>query len=416
MRLLLLLLSLSFSINAQECGTPEYMDKLKIAEPDFKHKYNMMESELQNYIQGIKLRGEFNSNDILEIPCVVHVVHDTSYPEVNICDEQIYEQMDILNRDFRKLNTDIDSIPYFFQHLTADMKMEFCLKEITRTETDRHSFSYWDDAVKSDYMGGKSPWDTKQYLNIWICNLSWDLLGYAQFPGLGPDSTDGVVIDYTTVAEDRDEWDLDSIYSGRVLQHEVGHWLNLRHIWGDHGCDGTDHVDDTPNQGSLYRDCHQDTISCDSRDLVMNYMDYVQCSCMRCFTKGQKMRAWGSMALFRRDILDNTCDENPNNTRKIDKNLDVKIYPTFTARFINIKISNLGCEEVEIIIFNHIGRIVKTAKTTKSIDRINLSGLNNGVYHVLIRYKNKRYIQQITLNKFSIYGGERKYNQNYEKH
>ena len=147
---------------------------------------------------------------------------------------------------------------------------------ITRTKTDRTSFGD-DDTVKSSTSGGIEPWPTDQYLNLWVCNLGGGLLGYAQFPG-GPPETDGVVILYTAFGSKgaaKTPFNL-----GRTATHEVGHWLNLRHIWGDtEDCSGTDFVDDTPNQQHPnYGKPGFPHISCSNGpngDMFMNYMDYV---------------------------------------------------------------------------------------------------------------------------------------------
>ena len=380
----LLFFTTILSINGQDsiCGTKNYMQQIAINDPTYQQKLVSMEIELQNYI----LNNTINTT-IIEIPCVVHVLYNNLYDSLqNITDTQIHEQISLLNRDFRKLNGDKDSIPGVFQNRVADMQMEFCLKGITRTETNY--FGYYGNYVKSDYTGGKSPWDTKYYLNIWICNLAGGLLGYAQFPNLGPDSTDGVVVDFETIGEDTSRWNLPyNNYSGRVLQHEVGHWINLRHIWGDH-------VDDTPNQQYLYRDCFTDTISCGTRDLVMNYMDYVPCWCMRCFTTGQKLRGWGSLALYRTDIFNNTCNTPITKTSQI-KNTELKIYPTQFIDIINI--DNLP-ENSKLLIYNNFGEKLYGEQTYKTNIKLNLSEMSSGIYYVIIYNKNSFIIKKILKN------------------
>ena len=163
---------------------------------------------------------------------------------------------------------------------------------MTRTQTSHDSFGS-DDEVKFDSSGGSDAWPRDEYLNIWVCQLSGGLLGYAQFPG-GPAETDGVVITHTgfgttgTAAAPFDQ--------GRTATHEIGHWLNLRHIWGDDGtgCSGSDFVDDTPNQGGGNTGKPTfPTISCNNGpngDMFMNYMDYVDDDAMVMFTEGQITR------------------------------------------------------------------------------------------------------------------------------
>jgi len=241
---------------------------------------------------------------IVTIPVVVHVVYST--PEQNISDAQINSQLVVLNDDYRKRNADIGLIPAPFQPLAADLHIEFKLAcrdpkgdktdGITRTKTNVASFGA-DDRVKSNATGGIDAWPTDKYLNIWVCQLdSGGLLGYAQFPG-GPPTTDGVVITHTgfgtlgTAAAPFDK--------GRTGTHEIGHWLDLYHIWGDDSslpdpCSGSDNVADTPNQKTMNFGCPTfPHISCDNGpngDMFMNYMDYTDDACMYMFTNGQGVR------------------------------------------------------------------------------------------------------------------------------
>ena len=234
------------------------------------------------------------------IPVVVHVVYKTAAQ--NVSQAQIDSQIDILNKDFRKKNADISQVPAPFSPLAGDARIEFVLASedpdgnptdgVTRTQTNESSFNSNDD-IKFDARGGKDAWPADEYLNIWVGKLSGGLLGYAQFPG-GPAATDGVVCTHTgfgdtgTAAAPFDK--------GRTATHEIGHWLNLRHIWGDdgNGCSGTDFVADTPNQGgSNVGKPTFPSISCGNGpngDMFMNYMDYVDDDTMVMFTEGQITR------------------------------------------------------------------------------------------------------------------------------
>ena len=234
------------------------------------------------------------------IPVVVHVVYRTTAE--NISQEQINSQIEVLNSDFRRKNTDISTVPAVFESFTADTRIEFELAKtdpqgnatdgITRTQTTVNGFGD-DDAVKSATSGGADAWPSDQYLNLWVCRLAGGLLGYAQFPG-GPAATDGVVITYTAFGTTGTA--TAPFNGGRTAVHEIGHWLNLRHIWGDDagGCSGSDFVDDTPNQGGPnYGTPAFPTISCSNGpngDMFMNYMDYVDDTSMVMFTNGQVTR------------------------------------------------------------------------------------------------------------------------------
>ena len=238
---------------------------------------------------------------VYTIPVVVHVVYKSTTQ--NISDAQIQSQIDVLNNDFRLLNPDHTGTPALFAGLKSDAEINFCLAKqdpsgatstgITRTSTATTSFST-NDAVKKTSTGGKDPWNTAKYLNIWVCSLSGGVLGYAQFPG-GPSATDGVVITYTGFGTTGTA--TAPFNKGRTATHEVGHWLNLIHIWGDDGtgCSGTDNVADTPNQADENYGCPAyPTASCsNTSDMYMNYMDYTDDACMFMFSAGQvsRMRA-----------------------------------------------------------------------------------------------------------------------------
>ncbi|MBD8499198.1 zinc metalloprotease [Paenibacillus arenosi] len=256
------------------------------------------------YLQNVML-ARVEQRDVISIPVVVHVLWNK--PEQNISDEQIASQMIVLNQDFRKQNPDISQVPPVWEDTAEDADIEFHLATvdpeglpttgITRTHTSKEQFSAFEDDVKTSATGGIDAWPSDQYLNIWVCALSYGLLGYAQFPG-GPAHTDGVVVTYKafgTTGTAEAPFNL-----GRTLTHEVGHWLDLRHIWGDDGmepgteCTGTDHVDDTPNQdGPNFGTPSFPQISCNNGpdgDMFMNFMDYVNDSAMVMFTDEQVER------------------------------------------------------------------------------------------------------------------------------
>ncbi|WP_205711262.1 M43 family zinc metalloprotease [Janthinobacterium lividum] len=237
---------------------------------------------------------------VTHIPVVVHVVWNTAAQ--NISDAQIASQIDVLNRDFRRVNPDVNSTPAPFLPLTADARVEFALATtdphgaatsgIERRQTTVASFGA-DDAVKSQATGGMDAWPADSYLNIWVCQLGGGLLGYAQFPG-GPAATDGVVILQSAFGTTGTA--APPFHLGRTATHEIGHWLNLNHIWGDDGtgCSGTDNVADTPNQGGPNTGQPSfPQVSCNNGpngDMFMNYMDYVDDPAMFMFTAGQVAR------------------------------------------------------------------------------------------------------------------------------
>ncbi len=285
--LLGLMLGGSVMAHAQSrtCGSMAYLQHQIEQDPGRRSALEAIENHTN-----LVLASEAVPTGTITIPVVVHVVYNTSAE--NISAAQIQSQIDVLNQDFRRTNPDADGT----WPQAADSEIEFCLASvdpngnptsgITRTSTSLSAFGT-NDAVKSSASGGKDAWPSSQYLNMWVCDISGGILGYAQFPG-GPASTDGVVIDYQyfgTIGTATAPFDL-----GRTTTHEVGHWLNLRHIWGDGGCSVDDGVSDTPVSDGPNYGCAPGTVSCGTTDMVQNYMDYSDDGCMNLFTAGQKAR------------------------------------------------------------------------------------------------------------------------------
>ena len=218
---------------------------------------------------------------VVNIPVVVNVIYSNS--QENISDAQINSQIAILNEDFRAANSDASKAPSEFAGLVADSEITFSLAGVNRYSNSRTEWGTRDE-MKYAYP----PTSPSNTLNIWVCNIGGGILGYAQFPG-GPAATDGVVISpqyfgntgYVAAPYD----------GGRTATHEVGHYLNLRHIWGDGRCNQDDFVADTPTSDAPNYGCPSyPTVNCRSTDMTMNYMDYVYDECMYMFSEGQKSR------------------------------------------------------------------------------------------------------------------------------
>lgn len=286
--LLLTTISAGFAQNQRSCGAMEYLYLQQQQDPGLQGRMQQIEDFTQEYVQRA---GHQRNNGVVTIPVVVHVVYRTSAE--NISDAQVLSQIQVLNEDFRRTNGDATN----FWPQAADVNIEFCMATvdpngnptngITRTSTKKRSFSYTNDGVKFAGAGGKDAWPADQYLNIWVCNLGSGLLGYAQFPG-GNAATDGVVCGYQyfgTIGTATPPFNL-----GRTATHEVGHWLNLRHIWGDGACGADDFVNDTPESDAPNYGCATGHVSCGTRDMVENYMDYSDDGCMNLFTAGQGTR------------------------------------------------------------------------------------------------------------------------------
>jgi hypothetical protein len=243
------------------------------------------------------------ARELVTLPVVVHVVYRTDAE--NVSDEQVASQIDALNRDFRAANEDRSEVPGVWTSLVGDAMIDFTLQDTTRTKTDVESFGA-DDTVKSPDTGGIAPIDG--VLNLWCCSLGQGLLGYAQFPG-GPPETDGVVILNTAFGTTGSV--VEPFHLGRTAVHEVGHWLGLRHIWGDiNDCTGDDFVADTPkakqaNTGKP-RFPHITCNNGPNGDMFMNYMDYVDDDAMFMFSVGQIARMNATLAGPRETLVTRT--------------------------------------------------------------------------------------------------------------
>jgi len=289
------------------CGSQLDLMEMQRTDPRRYQQFMDYEDLLQNQL----LNSKSIPTGVMTIPVVVHVVYNTSAQ--NISDARINEQIQVLNEDFRRLNADRVNTPSAFASVAGDAQIEFKLAKtdpngnvttgITRTSTTVTGFSQPLNNVKTTSTGGHDPWDTQRYLNIWVCNLTSpsNLMGYSTFPVdfVTSPNLDGVVINFIYFGKTGTS---SPGNKGRTATHEVGHWLDLRHIWGDNPACTTaadDGVSDTPLQSTANTGCPtfpKLTDACTKTTpgvMFMNYMDCTDDGCMNLFTKGQiaRMRA-----------------------------------------------------------------------------------------------------------------------------
>lgn len=302
---------------AQEpCATPHYLAQLEATYPGF-------EAATQQVYNRVRNQGQARNLTLVTIPVVVHLVYQNE--DQNLSDDLVTEVLAVLNEDYRRLNADAVQVRETFLPVVDDPFIQFELAGIERVETTA-TFELdllgggLPDNVKSTVTGGSDAWDTEHHLNIWVCNIEGGaLLGYAYPPadlthwpeGASAPSPelDGVVIHYevfrrtgtftTTGLLGTDEITIP--VRGRTITHEVGHYLGLRHVWGDGllsifgipDCTVDDGVEDTPNQGlSSQFTCDETNNSCnegaeDLPDMWENFMDYSREDCQNSFTFGQ---------------------------------------------------------------------------------------------------------------------------------
>ena len=199
--LAILLVSSLFSYSQDRCATDMYSDLLEKKYPEYAIERQKVNYQTKKWMKNNPI---ISGKSIITIPVVIHVVWNTN--NENISDAQIFSQMDVLNADFRRTNSDATNTPSIWQSIAADSEIDFCLATtdpngaattgITRTETSQTSFSINGSDMKSSSSGGIDPWDQDDYLNIWVCDLSGGILGYATPPSNFNNPEDGVVIGY----------------------------------------------------------------------------------------------------------------------------------------------------------------------------------------------------------------------------
>jgi len=273
------------ALTERTCASDEVLQKQMAADPLRRTRLEEIEASTRRFLA--TERPLHRAAGKLYVPVVVHVV----LPDPNsVTDDQIQTQINVLNADFNRTNTELSSSGVYLAGYpwsqVANCELEFYVKQVRRV-TASGTFST-NDAVKRT----STPVNGSSMLNLWVCDLSRGLLGYAQFPGGSP-ATDGVVVDYQAFGTSASYPMYVDFKLGRTATHEVGHWFNLRHIWGDIRC-GNDLVDDTPQHDGANSGCPAvgSKSKCTGKPLEMwmNYMDYTADKCMYMFTAQQKAR------------------------------------------------------------------------------------------------------------------------------
>ncbi len=393
---IIMVLSCASLYAQQKCSSAEYTSRLLTAEPSLSVRFQQIEEFTKTILDNQSYSSRnFAIPQVIRIPVVFHVLYHL--PGENISDQVIIQQLESLNRDFRRRNADTNNAPSYFRSLGADMQIEFAVAKsdpsgrstsgINRKYTAINSWMT-DDKMKFASEYGIDAWDSKSYLNIWICNLT-DALGYSAFPGMLADR-DGVVLDYRIVGNNGQHA---QYRMGRTAVHEVAHWLNLRHIWGDAFC-GDDGVDDTPKQMSYTPGCPTGVRSTctngSNGDMYMNYMDFTADACMNLFTAGQKQRAQSLFAPggARNSLLYSKAFNEPLLSQGTlpdfyPKWLEARVYPNPASNEINIYFEYderwLG---KELHVIDMSGNVLIRKIINKKIQKIDITRLMPGLYYI----------------------------------
>lgn len=409
----------TFGQNIHRCYTTEMMQKREQANPGY-------QKAVDKTFEMAKERAQTKSNgaqEIYRIPVVVHVVYNSSAE--NIPDSLIVNQIEVLNQAYRRTNPDTGATRAEFKPVAADAGIEFYLANsdpngnwtngINRVQTAQTSWlslqSLTPDGIKSSAQGGVDAWPTDRYLNIWVGNLSLlgtpFILGFAYPPVGAPNwpsdqyptdpNIEGVVVHYEVFGRNNPlaSGVLSVANQGRTCVHEVGHFLGLRHIWGDGGglsgtpgCSVDDGIDDTPNAAEAsQQDCNLNKNSCtdspvDFFDMIENYMDYSDESCMNMFTEGQVGIMRSIMETTRNDLSKPLASTSINEAGIIQSGL--YIYPNPSKEEVNVSYDNSKATIESVDIYDSFGRLVVSHTNSQDFGNtnftINTNDLSSGIY------------------------------------
>ncbi|MCZ6900743.1 MAG: M43 family zinc metalloprotease, partial [Bacteroidetes bacterium] len=344
------------------------------------------------------------AQELYTIPVVVHVIHngEAQGDGTNISNAQIFSQIDVLNEDFRRLNADTINTPSIFQSVVADAEIQFELAKrdpeglptngIVRVQGSQAEWDFGDE----DDLKAQSYWPANDYLNMWVANLKSPLLGFATFPisdlqGLENEFTNNELLDGIVTGHrffgSVDKGNFDVLASpfnlGRTTTHEVGHFLGLRHIWGDGGCSLDDFCDDTPRAEDEHISCPTtDLITCGSRDMYENYLDFTEDGCMNIFTLCQRdrMRAVLENSPRRKSLLASNALVAPtlvSNNMGI-RNIISPVSNICVANFIpGVEVRNYGTNTVTSfrVRVSLDGQTVETLNVSGSLDPLDIANI-----------------------------------------
>ena len=406
----------SFAQHSLKCATTHAIDYQESIQPGYKNAINAS-------FENAKSKGSANNKSeiIYTIPVVVHVVYNTSAQ--NLHDSIIQNQIQVLNEDYNRMNADTVNMRSDFEIVKGAPQIQFVLASIdpdgnptngiVRTNTATTTFGDFGlifgdftelEKVKSTADGGSDPWDQSRYLNIWVCNMGISLggdevpvlFGYATPPADLPNwpagttlgLSDGVVLQFQTVGRnnpnvlDAGEGPIEVL--GRTASHEVGHYLGLRHIWGDGDCTEQDGIDDTPNADDQSNfDCDETKNTCvdniqgiDLPDMIENFMDYSAESCQNSFTAGQIALMHGVLEDDRYDLVHNNAASIPSTSIAFG----AKIYPVPAQEELHLSIEQ--SENVDLKILDVNGQLMFVKTHISMNELISLSDFQSGVYFI----------------------------------
>lgn len=396
------------------CGLDDVIMNARVKNPN----YDRQVAEKEKLRDQWKIKYANSTQSVITIPVVVHVVWNTA--QQNISDSQVVSQINVLNTDYIRMNSDTVNTPSVFQTLAANPQIQFCLAQqdpqgnptngITRTQTSKTDFGTpllfsGDTSIWNTSLGGYDKWDTSQYFNIWVCPLGSFIGGLGFWPGgtsLIAGSQDGVLINYTyfgTLGTATAPYNL-----GRTTTHEVGHYLDLHHLWGDvssnSNCAATDYCNDTPTQVQATQNCpaFPFTDGCTSASpglMFMDFMDYPPDNCKNMFTIDQSIRMNACLNGARASLLTSlACTPPVIGINDVSQMNAVNIFPNPTNSQFTVYGLRSTVNTIEV--YNSLGQIVHKQTVNSKQETVNLSAAS-GVYSVKIYSEENPVVKKIII-------------------
>jgi len=380
-----------------------YHQQLLVQNPNYDEERMRYEQCLSRYIA----LNKYTTKTLIKIPVVVHIVYHNFYE--NISDAQVFSQMDVLNEDFTRSAADTVNTPSAFAPIAANPQIEFCLASrdpsgnattgIERRYTTDTIFDFTNH-VKYFSLGGLDAWDVTRYFNIWVCNTGGVCWG--EFPTGTASTTYGIVMNYFYMGSNFTQYGffpgINAYYNrGELGVHEVGHCLNLRHIWGDDGtaCSGSDSCADTPNQQgpSAYCPTFPKFDSCTTSGngiMFNNFMDYSDDDCYNLFTLNQAARMWAVLSNPPYNALTSSNGCNPPAGINEDNSISTPVFSVISVesgKIIYFRTSQYGTLQI----FNSTGKMILKNEVTPESKMVDVTAISNGIY--FLRFKNQQTLE-----------------------
>ncbi len=423
--IVLLITGSSFSqANFKRCGTVEAMQHREQQAPGYMARVRACFDNAKQLADANRLNRSGNDT-IYRVQLVFHVVYTSAIE--NIPDSVILSQVEVLNEDYRRLNADTSLTRDEFKPVAGDARIEFYLATtdpdgnpttgITRTAGNGGiiGFNPFQENMKVE-PGGKDPWPTDRYVNIWVCNVlnGLGILGYAYPPDNAPNwptgssadsSKQGVVMHYPVVGRNFSQPIDPTVTRGRSLTHELGHYFGLRHIWGDNtGCGDDDGISDTPfASDASQQTCDTVINSCpdapfDFHDMIENYMDYSDDRCLNMFTNEQIGIIHAMLQTSRAGVATVVTGTGIKNTEDNFETIQLFPNPSTGAVYLNVQVKNGRNYSYEV--YNAIGEKLISESNLASFNNhhsINLATHSSGIYFVKITSG-----EQVVVKKFQL--------------